>query len=75
MCDPDSSCDQTLNISIAANDWREYRISLSCFENLGVDMTKVSSALMITAGEGVDIGLSNISLESDIDAKPGCDGK
>ena len=75
MCDPDSSCDQILNISIAANDWREYRISLSCFDNLGVDMTKVSSALMITAGEGVDIGLSNIRLESDIDAKPGCDGK
>ena len=75
MCDPDSSCDQTLNISIAATDWREYRISLSCFDNLGVDMTKVSSVLMITAGEGVDIGLSNIRLESDIDAKPGCDGK
>jgi beta-glucosidase len=75
MCGQDSSCDKTLDISIAANDWREYRISLSCFANLGVDMTKVSSALMITAGEGVDIGLSNIRLESDIDAKPGCDGK
>lgn len=75
MCGLDSSCDQTLDISIATNDWREYRISLSCFANLGVDMTKISSALMITAGEGVDIGLSNIRLESDIDAKPGCDGK
>ncbi|MDH5366422.1 MAG: exo 1,3/1,4-beta-D-glucan glucohydrolase [Cyclobacteriaceae bacterium] len=75
MCSIDSSCDQTLDISIAANDWQEYRISLSCFDNLGVDMAKVSSALMITAGEGVDIGLGNIRLESDIDAKPGCDGK
>lgn len=74
MCGQDSSCEQTLDISIAGNDWREYRISLSCFTNLGLDMTKISSALMITAGEGVDIGLSDIRLESDIDAKPGCDG-
>jgi len=74
MCDQDASCDDTLTISIGANDWREYRISLSCFADLGVDMTKVSSAFMMTAGEGVDIGLSNIRLESDIDAKSGCDG-
>ncbi len=75
MCAENSSCDQFLDIRIAANDWNEYRISLSCFADLGVDMTKVSSALTITAGEGVDIGLSHIRLESDIDAKPGCDGK
>ncbi|MFS4468743.1 glycoside hydrolase family 3 N-terminal domain-containing protein [Maribacter sp. 2210JD10-5] len=75
MCSADSSCDQTLTINITGNDWQEYRISLSCFEKLGVDMTKVTSAFMITAGEGIDIGISNIRLESDIDAKPGCDGK
>jgi len=75
MCGQDSLCEQTLDINISPTDWQEYRISLSCFANLGVDMTKVSSALMITANEGVDIGLSNIRLESDIDAKPGCDGK
>lgn len=75
MCGQGASCDKTLDISIAPNDWKEYRISLSCFATLGIDMTKINSALMITAGEGVDIGLSNIRLESDIDAKPGCDGK
>ncbi|NND16552.1 MAG: glycoside hydrolase family 3 C-terminal domain-containing protein, partial [Eudoraea sp.] len=74
-CDQNSSCDQTLDISIEANEWKEYRVSLSCFANLGIDMSNVSTALMITAGEGVDIGLGNIRLESDIDAKPGCDGK
>ncbi len=74
-CDQESPCNETLDINIAGNDWKEYRISLSCFDKLGVDMTKISTALMITAGEGVDIGLSNIRLESDIDAKPGCDGK
>ncbi|MEM7375528.1 MAG: glycoside hydrolase family 3 N-terminal domain-containing protein [Bacteroidota bacterium] len=74
-CDQDSPCDQTLDISIAADAWEEYRISLSCYADLGVDMSNISTAFMITAGEGVDIGLGNIRLESDIDAKPGCDGK
>ncbi len=75
MCSEGSKCDQALDINITADEWQEYRISLSCFSSLGVDMTKISSALMITAEEGVEIGLSNIRLESDIDAKPGCDGR
>ncbi len=75
MCDAAEDCDQSLNINIAANDWQEYRISLSCFEKLGVDMTNISSALTITADSGVEIGLGDIRLESDTDAKPGCDGK
>ena len=74
-CSQDSPCDQTLDISIGANDWAEYRVSLSCFADLGIDMTQIGTALMVTAEEGIDIGLSDIRLESDIDAKPGCDGK
>jgi len=74
-CNQDPSCDQTLDIGITGNDWQEYRISLSCFADLDVDMSKISTALLVTAGEGVDIGISNIRLESDIDAKPGCNGK
>ncbi|MTI41971.1 glycoside hydrolase family 3 protein [Fulvivirga lutimaris] len=74
VCNPDTDCNLTLDINIEATDWREYRISLSCFANLGVDMTNISSAFMIKAGEGTDIGLSNIRLGSDLDAKPGCDG-
>ena len=75
MCNPDSDCDKTLTITISPEDWKEYRLSLSCFDDLGVDMTKISAALMIKASEGVDIGLGNVRLESDTDAKPGCDGK
>ena len=74
-CDKDSPCSETLDIQIEANDWQEYRISLSCFEKLGVDMTKIHTAIMLTADKGVDIGISSIRLESDIDAKPGCTGK
>jgi len=74
-CNQGNTCDKTVDIIIAAGAWQEYRISLSCFANLGVDMSKVRTAFMVTAGEGVDIGVSNIRLESDIDAKPGCNGK
>jgi len=74
MCNEGAACDKTVNINIAANEWREYRISLSCFADLGVDMSKISIAFMVTAGGGVDIGLSNIRLEPDMDAKPGCNG-
>ncbi len=73
-CDQESLCEERLDIILTDKEWKEYRISLSCFADLGVDMTKISTAMMITAGEGVDIGLGNIRLESDIDAKPGCDG-
>lgn len=57
-CDQESLCEETLDINLTSKDWQEYRISLSCFADLGVD-----------------IGLVNILLESDIDAKPGCDRK
>ena len=74
ICAQGDNCDKVLDINIVSNDWKEYRISLSCFEKLGVDMNKISSALMIKAKAGVDIGLGDIRLESDTDAKPGCDG-
>ena len=41
MCDDTSSCNKMITINISANDWKEYRISLSCFAKLGVDMGHV----------------------------------
>ena len=75
MCNTGTTCDHTLAIKIGAAEWKEYRISLSCFGDLGVDMTKVSSALVIHAKEGIEVGINDIRLATDIDAKPGCDGK
>ena len=74
MCSEGTACEQTLDINIAKGDWKEYRISLSCFANIGVVMTKITSALILSADKNVDIGISNIYLGSDLDAKPGCDG-
>ena len=75
MCSAGGNCDKTFDINIAANDWKDYRISLSCFGDAGVDMTKVETAFLLIAGKGVDVGIGNVRLESDLDAKPGCDGK
>ena len=75
MCSEGTSCEQKLDIALDGNDWKEYRISLTCFANIGVVMTKINSAFIITAGEGVDVGISDVRIESDTDAKPGCDGK
>ncbi len=67
MCTEDSSCDKTIEVNITSNDWKEYSISLSRFAKLGIDMTQVKSVLMITAAEGVDIGISTIRLTSATD--------
>ena len=75
MCNPEMDCDLTLAIAIESGEWKDYRVSLSCFDTLGVDMTAIETVFMVTAGEGVDLGIGNIRLESDTDAKPGCDGK
>ena len=75
MCDDRATCDHSLDINISPNDWKEYRISLSCYGDLGVDLKKVVSVLMLTASKGADLGIADIRLESDLDAKPGCDGK
>ena len=75
MCAEGAACDRFLDVSIAAGDWREYRLSLSCFGDLGVDLTRVASALVLTGSAGTEVGLGAVRLESDIDAKPGCDGR
>ncbi|OUW35160.1 MAG: 1,4-beta-D-glucan glucohydrolase [Flavobacteriaceae bacterium TMED179] len=62
QCNTIINCDKTLEFKISGN-WKEYRISLSSFEKLGIDMSKITSALIIKAEKGVDIGLANIRLE------------
>lgn len=64
MCGEDSLCNQTIEVAITSNDWKEYSINLSCFAKLGIDMAKIKAAFVITANKGIDIGLSNIRLET-----------
>lgn len=75
-CDKDDACnDKTIDINVEAGKWKDYRVSLTCFKKLGVDMKNIYTALMVTAKPGTDIGISDVRLDTDIDAKPGCDGK
>ena len=62
QCDDSDNCNKTLEIKVSG-DWNEYIISLSSFEDLGVDMSKIISSILIKAQAGVDIGLSNVRLE------------
>jgi beta-glucosidase len=62
QCDNQIDCDKTLELKIS-NDWREYMISLKEFENLGIEMSNITSAFLVKAVSGTDIGLSNIRLE------------
>ena len=62
QCDDSDNCNKTLEIKVSG-DWNEYIISLSSFEDLGVDMSKIISSILIKAQVGVDIGLSNVRLE------------
>ena len=62
QCDISLDCNQTLEIEIN-NEWTEYMISLKDFENLGIDMSSITSSILIKAKLGVEIGISNIRLE------------
>ena len=62
QCDDSDNCNKTLEIKVSG-DWKEYIISLSSFEDLGVDMSKIISSILIKAQAGVDIGLSNVRIE------------
>ena len=62
QCDNDIECDNTIELEVS-NDWKEYMISLKDFENLGIDMSNITSAFLVKAKSGTDIGLSNIRLE------------
>ena len=62
QCDNQSDCNKTLELEISKN-WKEYMISLKDFENLGIEMSNITSAFLVKAMSGIDIGLSNIRLE------------
>ena len=62
QCDNQSDCNKTLELEISKN-WKEYMISLKDFENLGIDMSNITSAFLVKGKVGTDIGLSDIRLE------------
>ncbi|MBU94799.1 MAG: 1,4-beta-D-glucan glucohydrolase [Balneola sp.] len=74
QCDDDTKCDAILPIKLDL-DWYEFSVSLSCFDNLGIDMSTISSAFVVKSETMADIGIANIRLTPDIDARTSCDGR
>lgn len=60
-------------IKITQGPWQEYRVSLSCFAQAGVNMTALDAAFILRSNEAEgEIGLGDIILASDTDAVQTC---
>ena len=71
LCEAGSDCENSLEITLSS-DWDSYEVSLSCFEDLGIDVSKLGSILALKASEVSDIGLNNVRLMADVDATKNC---
>ncbi|RKQ96491.1 glycoside hydrolase family 3 protein [Maricaulis maris] len=72
-CAADGECEASVPITIMQGNWSEYRISLNCFADAGVDMQAINSAFILSLPEGGgEIGISEIRLDSDTDAMRTC---
>lgn len=72
-CQSDTPCTATVPIRIVQGNWAEYRISLNCFADAGVDMNAINSAFILNLpADGGEIGISEVRLESDTDAMRTC---
>jgi beta-glucosidase len=71
-CGDRSDCRGLIPLKIDGNEWTEHRVNLSCFAKAGVDMSQIGEAFYINASNTATIGLSQIRLEADIDAKETC---
>lgn len=72
-CDGDeASCGATIPVSLQTDGWHEQRITLSCFADLGVDMSAVDRPLILSGTAGQRIGLSEVRIEADTNARADC---
>lgn len=73
-CETKEGCDSAIPVAVNDKGWIEYRLTLSCFADKGVDMAAISDAFVVSAAAGTDIGLSNIRLENNESAQVNCTG-
>ena len=71
-CEPGEECGDGFAVNVAGSQWREVRISLSCFVDQGADLSQLQTGLIIASGSAASIGLSDIRLASDTDATKTC---
>lgn len=71
-CGEDRTCDQYVPMTISADGWADYRVSLSCFADLGADLSTVGTPFIISSQGVMDLGLSHVRLEEDEDGQANC---
>lgn len=72
-CAASADCQAAIPLTIRAGSWDEYRVSLACFADLGIDMASVDTPFLLRpAGESGQIEIGEIRLDSDTDAARDC---
>lgn len=71
-CALEGSCARQVPVAVGA-EWAEHRISLSCFADAGVDMSKLMSAVRFGL-DGGRVAFAGIALAEDKDGQPDCGG-
>lgn len=63
-CDEVSSCEAYVPTSLT-KEWREYRISMKCFEKAGADMAFVKQGFLVKAEGVTSIAVSDVMLKEE----------
>jgi len=71
-CETFEACGGGLTVNVEGSEWQEVRLSLACFADLGADLSRVGTGLLLAARSKASIGLSDIRLAPDIDATRTC---
>ena len=69
-CDGEG-CDAFVPTALTS-EWSEVRISLSCYADLGINMSAIKRALIISGEASQSVGISDVGLQEDQDAAPNC---
>ncbi|MDY7098561.1 MAG: exo 1,3/1,4-beta-D-glucan glucohydrolase [Pseudomonadota bacterium] len=71
-CETMEACGGGLSVKAVSTEWREVRLSLSCFAEAGANLEAISTGLLLASDDKASIGISDIRLASDTDATRTC---
>jgi beta-glucosidase len=69
-CTLNGACRETVAVTAQADEWQDYRVSLSCFTS--VDMEDVMVVASVKAPKGTSLGFGDVRLEPDTDGGENC---
>lgn len=71
-CSDGEACVVDFPVTLKAGEWHDYRISLSCFADRGVDMSSIGGGFTARSNSAAQVDFSDIRLASDTDATKTC---